>query len=465
MFDLTLLRDNFDGVAARLVHRLADAAVLADLLDADRRLRETTAEAERLQAERRRLARRIGRPADSPEVAAARDVARRLGDRLAELRSACRELDERRRALWLQVPNLPHPDIPDGPDASANVVVRRWGTPPAFAFPPRRHDELGKGLGLDLDAGSRVTGHGFPVLTGPLARLELALIGLMVDVHTRRGYTPVLVPDLVNRASAETAGQLPKFARELYHVAEDDLYLVPTAETALASLHRGEVLDARALPLRYVGVSPCFRREAGAGGADQRGILRVHQFHKCELFAYVDPARSDEALKGLVRDAEVILRLLELPHRVVLLASGDMGFSAQMTYDLEVWLPGQADAQTGRMGTYREVSSCSNVGDFQARRGTIRYQPADGGPLGYVHMLNGSGLAVGRTLVAILENYQEPDGTVRVPTALRPYLGGRTRLEPGAGRACTQGRARPARAGGPHGAEVGGGRMPASVRP
>jgi seryl-tRNA synthetase len=324
------------------------------------------------------------------------------------------------RDALLAIPNLPAEDVPVGPDAAANREVRRVGEPRSFSFTPRPHWELGQELGiLDFERAAKVAGSRFAVAWGVGARLERALARLMLDIHTReRGYLEVLPPYLVNAETLVGTGQLPKFEEDLFktRTGDRDLYLIPTAEVPVTNLHRDEILEVETLPRKYVAFTPCFRSEAGSHGKDVRGLIRQHQFHKVELVKLTTPESSMQELESMVSDAEEVLKRLGLPYRVMVLSTGDMGFSAAKTYDLEVWLPGQ-DA-------YREISSCSNCTDFQARRAAIRYRPEAGGKPRFVHTLNGSGLAVGRTLIAVLENYQQPDGSVVVPEALRPYLDG-----------------------------------------
>ena len=321
-------------------------------------------------------------------------------------------------AALLALPNLPHESVPPGTDASANVEIRRVGTPRRVPFTPRPHWEIGEQLGiLDFERGARITGSRFTVYRGAGARLERALINFMLDRHTaEHGYVEILPPALVNRASLTGTGQLPKFEDDLFHVPSEDYFLIPTAEVPLTNLHRDEILAESALPIAYTAYTPCFRREAGSYGKDVRGLIRQHQFNKVELVMLTAPEQSYDALERLTRHAEAILAALELPYRVMALCGGDLGFSAAKTYDLEVWLPSEQ--------AYREISSCSNFETFQARRIGIRYRPAATKRTEFVHTLNGSGLAVGRTVVAILEHYQEADGSVTIPKALRPYMGG-----------------------------------------
>ncbi len=357
----------------------------------------------------------------APDAAERRDELRaELGALSEEIKAAgqrIRELEQQRERLLLRLPNFPDEETPDGLDEAQNVEISRWGEPPTFEFEPRPHWELGEELGiLDFEASARMSGSRFVVLRGAGARLERALAQLMLDSAAERGYFEVLPPFMVRPETMEGTGQLPKFAEEAFRTAgERELYLIPTAEVPLVNLHREEILDLGRLPLKYVAHTPCFRAEAGSHGKDVRGLIRQHQFQKVELVRITTPDRSAEELETLLDDAAQVLRTLGLHHRTVRLCAGDMGFSAAMTYDLEVWLPGQ--------DTFREISSCSNCRDFQARRAAIRYRAAPKKNL-LVHTLNGSALAVGRTLIALLENYQQEDGSVLVPEALRPYMGG-----------------------------------------
>jgi seryl-tRNA synthetase len=346
--------------------------------------------------------------------------------RIDELEKRLQDAEAGLKQVLELLPNLPDAGVPVGPDASANVEVRRFGTPATFAFTPRPHWEVGTALGiLDFERAAKISGARFVVQWGQGARLERALIQFMLDLHTRqRGYREVLPPYLVMRATLEGTGQLPKFEEDLFRTqaGERELFLIPTAEVPLTNLHRDEILAAEHLPLKYVAVTPCFRSEAGSYGKDVRGLIRQHQFHKVELVKIAAPETSMAELDSMVVDAEEVLKQLGLPYRVVLLSTGDMGFAAAKTYDIEVWLPSQS--------SFREISSCSNCTDFQARRAGIRYRPAAGAKPCLVHTLNGSGLAVGRTLIAVLENYQQADGSVVVPEALRPYMGGQELLRP-----------------------------------
>jgi len=427
MLDPRLLRERPEVVEAAAQARGA-AVPLTEFLEADGRRRALLREAEDRKAQRNRLSETIAAAKRRGEdVAPAVEEARRLGDTIREAAARLREIEAELLGLVLRFPNVPHPSVPVGASADDNVEVRRWGTPRAFAFEPRPHWEVGDVLGiLDFERASKIAKARFVVLWGAGARLERALTQLMLDLHTKaHGYREVWVPHLVNAQAMTGAGQLPKFEEELFKTAEPEagrpLYLIPTAEVPLTTLHGGEILPAESLPRKYTAFTPCYRREAGSYGADTRGMIRQHQFDKVELVKLTTPETSYDELEAMVRDAETVLRRLELPYRVMLLSTGDLGFASAKTYDLEVWLPAQ--------GRYREISSCSNCEAFQARRADLRYRPA-GGKVEYLHTLNGSGLAVGRTLIALLENYQEADGSVVIPEALRPYLDGETRLSP-----------------------------------
>jgi seryl-tRNA synthetase len=391
----------------------------------DGRRKAAIQEVEGLRHEQRRCGQEIARLARSGgDAAPLKAEMKTVSERIGLLEKEQDDVEQRLRSILMLLPNIPDGTVPIGPDESANVEVRRVGQPPSFDFEPKAHWDLGVELGiLDFERAARISGARFTVLWGQGARLERALIQFMLDVHTReRGYREVLPPYLVTRSTLEGTGQLPKFEGDLFRTAAGDreLFLIPTAEVPVTSLHREEILDAGQLPMRYAAFSPCFRAEAGSYGKDVRGLIRQHQFHKVELVKLTPPETSMDELESMVADAEAILTRLELPYRVMLLSTGDMGFQAAKTYDLEVWLPGQ--------GTYREISSCSNCSDFQARRANVRYRPQVGGKPRFVHTLNGSGLAVGRTLIALLENHQQADGTVTIPKALRPYLGGQERI-------------------------------------
>lgn len=425
MLDPHRLRREPHAVAQALSGRgfVLDVARLEAL---ETRRKAAQVQTENLQAERNRLARAVGEAKRKGEDAAGplaqgAAVAERLDAAHAELSAIQAELE----TLASELPNVPDARVPPGRDESANAELRRWGTPPRFAFTPLDHVDLGARLGLDLDAAAQLSGARFAVLTGPLAVLQRALTQFMLDLHTRRhGYTEVYVPYLVHAGALRGTGQLPKFAADLFRVPgeSEPWYLIPTAEVPVTNLIAGQILEAGSLPRRYVAHTPCFRSEAGSHGKDTRGLIRQHQFEKVELVQIVAPRDSAAAHEALTGHAEAVLQALELPYRVVSLCAGDLGFSAALTYDLEVWLPGQ--------GRYREISSCSNFGDFQARRMQARWRNPETGKPELVHTLNGSGLAVGRTLVAVLENFQQADGSVTVPPVLRGYLGGLECLTP-----------------------------------
>ena len=424
MLDIQLLRKDAAHVAERLAARgFAFDTARFETLEAERKTIQTrTQEA---QSRRNTLSKQIGMMKGKGEdtTAVMAEVAG-LGDEQKQLETRLSDLQGELNDFLMGVPNLPHESVAVGRDETANVEVSRWGTPRSFDFPVRDHVDIGESLGqLDFEAAVKITGSRFTVMKGPLARLHRALAQFMLDVHTREhGYTEVYVPYLVNADSMRGTGQLPKFEEDLFHVPRSDaekLYLIPTAEVPVTNLLRDEIVAAESLPLKFVAHTPCFRSEAGSYGRDTRGMIRQHQFDKVELVQMVKPEDSYAALEGLTANAEAILQKLGLPYRKMALCSGDMGFSAAKTYDLEVWLPAQ--------NTYREISSCSNFEAFQARRMQARFRSGQGKPEA-LHTLNGSGLAVGRTLVAILENYQNADGSVTVPETLRPWMGGLERL-------------------------------------
>ncbi|MGH7909086.1 MAG: serine--tRNA ligase [Thermodesulfobacteriota bacterium] len=421
MHDLRLLKDNLDGIRVQLGARGSDVA-WEDLRKLIQERSSLTTRVEELRHQLKKGSEEVGRlrrEKQSAEAATAQMKA--LGDRIRDVEENLRAIEDRVADLALRIPNVPHSTVPVGKDPADNQEVRRWGAAPQFAFPPKAHWEIGEALGiLDFERASHLVGARFAVMAGMGARLERALINYMLDLHTtRHGYQEMLPPFLVNRASMTATGQLPRFEEDLFRLRDEDYFLIPTAEVPVTNLHRGEILAESRLPVRYAAYTPCFRREAGSYGKDTRGLIRLHQFNKVELVAFAKPEDSYQELERLTRAAEAVLQGLGLHYRVVTLCTGDLGFAAAKTYDLEVWLPAQ--------GTYREISSCSNFEAFQARRGNIRYRPQSGKPDGktdLVHTLNGSGLAVGRTLVAILENYQQADGSVLVPEVLRPYVGG-----------------------------------------
>ena len=429
MIDLRLLRSDPAQVRAALARR-GDAAVAAqldDILALDARRRALVTELDKLKAERNEASRADAQLVKQKGALPADIVAQRraLGERVSTAEAEVRTLDDALADKTLYVPNIPLPDVPEGP-ASANVVVRSWGTPRPAGADVKPHWEIAERLGaLDLARGAKLAGSGFPVFVGPGARLVRALLQFMLDLHTRQhGYVEVAPPFLVRREMMQGTGQLPKFAEDAYHTAEDDLFLVPTAEVPITNLYRDEILDGARLPIAHTAYTPCWRREAGAAGKDTRGLLRVHQFDKVELVRFVRPADAPAELEQLTRHAETVLQLLELPYRVVALAAGDLGFSAAKTYDLEAWAPG--------VGAWLEVSSASTFTDFQARRAGIRFRAARGEKPEFVHTLNASGVALPRTIAALLETHQAADGSVTLPQALVPYVG-IERLTPPAG--------------------------------
>jgi seryl-tRNA synthetase len=426
MLDLRFVREHRDAVEQALKNRGATLS-LDGFLQADARRRGLLQDVEEKKARRNRASEAVAAAKRRGEDAAdAIAESRALGDEIQALDARVREVEAELSALALELPNIPHAGVPVGSTAEDNVEVRRWGAVRELGFAPRPHWEIGEVLGiLDFERASRIAKSRFAVLWGAGARLERALAQLMLDLHTReRGYREVWVPHLVSRETMVGTAQLPKFEDQLFRTQDAEegrqLYLIPTAEVPLTALHGGEVLAGETLPRKYTACTPCYRREAGTYGQDTRGMIRQHQFDKVELVKLTTPDTSYDELETMVADAEAVLQTLGLPYRVVLLCTGDMGFASAKTYDLEVWLPSE--------GRYREISSCSNCEAFQARRAGLRYRPAGGGKVEYLHTLNGSGLAVGRTLIAVLENYQQADGTVVVPEALRPYLDGVDRL-------------------------------------
>jgi seryl-tRNA synthetase len=421
MLSLGFIRAH-EAEVRRAIARRGGEVPLDRILALDVERRELLAEAEGLRNQRNQRTSRIGAAKDPAERQALIDETRGMSTRISEIEPKIRHFDQELDALLLEVPNLPDASVPEGADADDNVEIRRWGEPAFFPFEPRPHWDLGEQLGLiDFERGAKLSGSRFQALIGDGAALSRALIALMLDIHVREhGYTEVAPPYLVRPEIMVGTGQLPKFGEDAYHLEADDLYLIPTAEVPVTNLHRGEILDGARLPIRYCAHSACFRREAGAAGRDTRGLIRVHQFDKVEMVKLTRPEDSLDELETMVVHAEAVLQRLELSYRVIELCTGDMGFSASKTYDLEVWMPGQA--------RFVEISSCSTCSDFQARRTDIKFRREQGAHAELVHTLNGSGLAVGRTLAAVLETYQREDGGVAVPTALRPYLGGRDLL-------------------------------------
>lgn len=443
MLDLGFVRGNLEFVEEKLRARGADpAALLGDFRALDQSRRQAITEVEQLKARRNELSQKVGALKKAGQDAAAvMEETRALKDKLDELDRTAASLDEQMRFALASVPNLTRDEVPTGSSEADNIVVKSWGDKRTFDFEPRPHWEIGESLGiLDLERAAKLSGARFAVYMGAGARLERALISFMLDMHTQRhGYKEILPPFMVNSKSLFGTGQLPKFADDLFRCSDadaesaargsfldNDHWLIPTAEVPVTNLYRDEVLDEARLPISLTAYTPCFRAEAGAAGKDTRGIIRQHQFQKVELVKFTRPEESDAGHERLTRDAEEILEALNLPYRRVLLCTGDTGFSSAKTYDLEVWLPGQQ--------LYREISSCSNFGAFQARRASIRYRPSAGlqggakAKLEFLHTLNGSGLAVGRTWLAILENYQQADGSVLIPDALKSYMGGLDRI-------------------------------------
>ena len=422
MLDIKTIREREPEVRAVLGLKRMEADVDGLLaLDQDRRALLTEADA--LKNQRNVVSKQLGELKKAgQDIAEQQQAMRALGDRIADMDRQVAAIETKLQDLLLRIPNLPHASVPDGTGSEQNVVARTQGAPRTFNFKPKGHVELGEALGiLDFERGTRLAGAGFPLYIGLGARLERALIQFMLDLHTREhGYTEVSTPFVVNRAAMTGTGQLPKMAEDMYHVNADDLWLIPTAEVPVTNIYREEIIQ-RPLPIFLTAYSPCFRREAGAAGRETRGLIRVHQFDKVEMVKFVAPETSYDELEKLVRDAEDVLQRLGLCYRVLLLCQGDLSFAAAKCYDIELWAPGQ--------NAWLEVSSCSNFEDFQARRAQIRYRDASG-KVRFVHTLNGSGVALARLVVAILENYQEADGSITIPEALRPYLGGVAKIEP-----------------------------------
>jgi seryl-tRNA synthetase len=418
MLDIRLLRENPDLVKARLANRGGDHAALVDevlYIDTARRSAET--ERQKLQGDRNRLSKEIGMGRKNGQDTSGLEAeVKGINTRIEEIGQDADAADARQREIMLGIPNLPHEGCPVGHSAEENPEVRVWGAPPKHDFTPKDHTALGAALGiLDFEAGARITGSAFAVYRGAGARLERALINFLLDLHTtQHGYTEVNVPHLVKPECLVGTGQLPKFGDQVYHSATDDLYLIPTAEVPVTNLHREEILKAEQLPINYVGYTPCFRREAGSAGLGTRGLIRMHQFDKVELVKITTPETSMAELESLTANAEKVLQLLGLHYRVIELCTGDIGFGSARTYDIEVWAPGQ--------GTYLEVSSCSNFGDYQARRMALRYKDEEGKNR-FCHTLNGSGTALARLFVALIETYQQADGSILIPEALRGHFG------------------------------------------
>jgi len=425
VLDVRLLRSDYDRVKQALVNRGASEELIADFPALDQRRRELLTETERLKNRRNTVSQEVAKiKREGGDAEALIVEMREVGDRIKELDDEVRELEGRIEQILIAIPNIPHESVPVGASEEDNVEIRRVGEPPAFTFEPKSHWEIADRLGiLDFESAARTTGSRFVFYRGLGARLERALISFMMDLHAdRHGYEEVLPPYLVHRESLIGTGQLPKFEEDLFKVEGTEFFLIPTAEVPVTNLYRETILDASDLPKNFVAYSACFRAEAGAAGRDTRGLIRQHQFNKVELVKYVKPEDSYAELEKLTAEAEQVLKALGLPYRVIVLCTGDMGFASAKTYDIEVWLPSY--------GTYREISSCSNFEDFQARRANIRFRREPKAKPEFIHTLNGSGLAVGRTVAAILENYQQEDGSVLIPEALRPYMGGLDAIRP-----------------------------------
>ena len=430
MLDPAYVRDHMDEVRTGLRSRgLTPDAELEQVATVETRRRRLIPELEGLKRDQNASGDEVAKAKRRGEDASGIFAANKArAQQIRQLELQLEQVEHQRSALMMTIPNLPHASVPVGGSAADNQEVRRHGDPKSFDFDPKPHWELGPSLGIiDFERATKMSGSRFAVLVGAGARLERALINFMLDLHTREhGYTEMEPPFLVNGEAMRGTGQLPKFEQDLFKIAGDwDLYLIPTAEVPLTNYHRGEILDGRVLPLRYTAYTPCFRSEAGSYGADVRGLIRQHQFDKVELVKFTTPEQSYDELEALTANAEEVLKRLELPYRTVVLCTADIGFTAAKTYDIEVWLPSQK--------TYREISSCSNTEAFQARRANIRYRPAGTGKADFVHTLNGSGLAVGRTLIAVLENGLQKDGSVVIPAALRPYMNGLEVIEPKSG--------------------------------
>ncbi len=422
MLDIKYLRENFAAVEKALSTR-GGAIDLSGFTVLDQQRRELLSEGESLKAEKNRVSAMIGQTKDKSQVQGEISRMKEVSVQIKMLDEKLREVEEKLQQLLMGVPNIPHEKTPVGASEDDNVEISVWGEKPTLNFTPKAHWDIGEDLGiLDFERGAKLSGARFCVYFGAGARLERALINFMLDLHiTEHNYTETLPPFLVNRASMTGTGQLPKFEDDLFHTEGVDLFLIPTAEVPVTNLHRDEILAEKDLPLYYTAYTPCFRKEAGSHGKDTRGLIRQHQFNKVEMVKFTRPEDSDAELESLLKNAEKVLQLLNLPYRVIDLCSGDIGFSAARTFDIEVWLPGQE--------CYREISSCSTFGDFQARRASIRFRREGAKKPELVHTLNGSGLAIGRTLLAILENYQQQDGSVLIPEVLKPYMGGLEKIE------------------------------------
>ncbi|MHC3756207.1 serine--tRNA ligase [Streptococcus suis] len=424
MLDIKRIRTDFDGVAAKLATRGVATETLTEIKDLDAKRREILVTVEELKAERNTVSAEIAQAKRNKENADDKITAmQKLSADVKNLDAELMEIDEKLNAILAVLPNMPHDSVPVGADEEENVEVRRWGTPREFTFEPKAHWDLGEDLDiLDWERGAKVTGARFLFYKNLGARLERALYNFMLDEHIAEGYQEIITPYMVNHDSMFGTGQYPKFKEDTFELADTNFVLIPTAEVPLTNYYRNEILEEKDLPIYFTAMSPSFRSEAGSAGRDTRGLIRLHQFHKVEMVKFATPEQSYDELEKMTANAENILQKLGLPYRVLALCTGDMGFSAAKTYDLEVWIPAQ--------NAYREISSCSNTEDFQARRAQIRYRDAADGKVKLLHTLNGSGLAVGRTVAAILENYQNEDGSVTIPEVLRPYMGGVDVIKP-----------------------------------
>ncbi|MFU2203971.1 serine--tRNA ligase [Streptococcus hyovaginalis] len=424
MLDIKRIRNDFDAVAEKLATRGVAAETLAELKDLDAKRRQLLITSEELKAERNLASDKIAQAKRNKEDASEQIAAmQKVSADIKAVDAELAEIDDKLTAIITILPNTPHDSVPVGADEDDNVEVRRWGTPRDFDFEPKAHWDLGENLGiLDWERGAKVTGARFLFYKNLGARLERALYNFMLDEHAKEGYQEVIPPYMVNHESMFGTGQYPKFKEDTFELAESPYVLIPTAEVPLTNYYRNEIIDGKELPINFTAMSPSFRSEAGSAGRDTRGLIRLHQFHKVEMVKFAKPEESYDELEKMTANAENILQKLGLPYRVLALCTGDMGFSAAKTYDLEVWIPAQK--------TYREISSCSNTEDFQARRAQIRYRDEADGKVKLLHTLNGSGLAVGRTVAAILENYQNEDGSVTIPEVLRPYMGGAEVITP-----------------------------------
>ncbi len=424
MLDIKKVRDNFDKVKAGVLRRGKGDFGLEQVKELDEKRRQVLAAVEAMRSEQNAVSRKIPQMKkageDTSEIMAAM---KKLSNEIKELSEELAKLEEEQKTLTLGIPNIPNPTVPEGTDDSQNEEIRKVGVPTKFDFEPKAHWDVGEALDiLDFERAGKIAGTRFTVYKGLGARLERALINFMLDLHTiDQDYIEILPPFMVNRQAMTGTGQLPKFEEDMFYIPQKDFFLIPTAEVPVTNLHDGEILKEEQLPVNYTSFTPCFRAEAGSAGRDTRGLIRQHQFNKVELVKLANPKSSYEELERLTNDAEEVLKLLELPYRVVKLCTGDLGFSSAMTYDIEVWMPSY--------GRYVEISSCSNFEDFQARRAGLRYRPSEGGKPAYVHTLNGSGLAVGRTVAAILENCQLEDGSVLIPEKLRKYMGGVEKID------------------------------------